>query len=270
MGGGAVPLYVDLHWIQLKASSSNLPSIPTSNSSSASSNNLNLPVSATFTGPLKTSSSETNCGRLESVDGREEKRASGSLYNLVFGHVPSQVEVQNAIHGLQNFMLGKSSSGSELKWLEQKLDGFDPRLLLSQGYRRFCDAFQLLYTDPTIKRLVVSLVCDKAIWDAVMKNESVRNFQWKPYTVDYGGPQSSDEEPDLAAHILRWILDATKAKVIELIEKFRSLVNELFQPPDKENPKEGNKEQMEEKVRSSLLLSVVIILIVVVARIPIA
>jgi hypothetical protein len=74
----------------------------------------------------------------------------------------------------------------------------------------------------------------------------------------------------LAANILRWILDATRTKVIELIEKFLSLVNELFQPPDKENPKEGNKEQMEEKVRSSLLLSVVIILIVVVARIPIA
>ena len=110
MGGGAVPLYVDLHRIQhriqLKASSSNLPSIPTSNSSSASSsNNLNLPVSATFTGPLKTSSSETNCVRLESVDGREEKKASGSLYNLVFGHVPSQVEVQNAIHGLQKSVL---------------------------------------------------------------------------------------------------------------------------------------------------------------------
>uniref|UniRef100_A0A2N9FK98 Uncharacterized protein n=1 Tax=Fagus sylvatica TaxID=28930 RepID=A0A2N9FK98_FAGSY len=264
MGGGAVPLYVDLHRIQLKASSSNLPSIPTSNSSSASSsNNLNLPVSATFTGPLKTSSSETNCGRLESVDGREEKRASGSLYNLVFGHVPSQV-----------FMLGKSSSGSELKWLEQKLDGFDPRLLLSQGYRRFCDAFQLLYTDPTIKdagsipylagpRLGIRPLA-RPIGAKVVPHHAQLGL------IDYGRPQSSDEEPDLAANILRWILDATRTKVIELIEKFLSLVNELFQPPDKENPKEGNKEQMEEKVRSSLLLSVVIILIVVVARIPIA
>ena len=44
-----------------------------------------------------------------------------------------------------------------------------------------------------------------------------------------------------------WILDATKAKVIELIEKFLSLVNELFQPPKNNNPIEGNKEQMEEK-----------------------
>ena len=46
-----------------------------------------------------------------------------------------------------------------------------------------------------------------------------------------------------------WNLDATKAKVIELIEKFLSLVNELFQPPKGNNPTEGNKEQMEEKIR---------------------
>ncbi|KAF3954816.1 hypothetical protein CMV_019894 [Castanea mollissima] len=88
---------------------------------------------------------------METVDGREEKRATGSLYNLVFGQVPSQLEIENAIHALQNFMLGKSSSGSELKWLEQKLDCFDPRLLLSQGYRRLCDAFQMLQTDPIVK-----------------------------------------------------------------------------------------------------------------------
>ena len=48
-------------------------------------------------------------------------------------------------------MLGKSSSGSELKWLEPKLDCFDPKLLLSQGYRRLCHAFRLLLTDPTVK-----------------------------------------------------------------------------------------------------------------------
>ena len=62
------------------------------------------------------------------------------------------------------------------------------------------------------------------------------------------------------------ILDATRAKDIELIEKFLSIVNELFQPPKRNNPIEGNKEQMKEKFRSSLLLSVVILLIAVVAQ----
>ena len=63
-----------------------------------------------------------------------------------------------------------------------------------------------------------------------------------------------------------WILDATRAKDIELIEKFLSIVNELIQPPKRNNPIEGNKEQMKEKFRSSLLLSVVILRIVVVAQ----
>nr|POE67570.1 hypothetical protein CFP56_65017 [Quercus suber] len=215
---------------------------------------------------MQCSSHSETCGKLETVDGREEKGATGSLYNLVFGQVPSQLEIENSIHALQNFMLGKSSSASELKWLEQKLDCFDPRLLLSQGYRRLCDAFQMLQTDPTVKRLVVSLASDKAVWDAILRNESVREFQWTPYAVNYVRPLISNEEPDLATRILKWILDATKAKVIELIEKFLSLVNELFQPPKSNNPTEGNKEQMEEKIRSSLLLSVVILLIAVVAR----
>ncbi|XP_030963119.1 uncharacterized protein LOC115984291 isoform X1 [Quercus lobata] len=275
MGGGA--LHIDLPTMQFKTSSSNLPYVPPSSSSSSSKNNLNLPVSATFAGNLTTSCSATRCsshsetcGKLETLDGREEKRATGSLYNPVFGQVPSQLEIENAIHALQNFMLGKSSSGSELKWLEQKLDYFDPRLLLSQGYRRLCDAFQLLQTDPTVKRLVVSLASDKAVWDAILRNESVREFQWTPYAVNYVRPLISNEEPDLATRILMWILDATKAKVIELIEKFLSLVNELFQPPKSNNPTEANKEQMEEKIRSSLLLSVVILLIAVVARVQTA
>ena len=38
-----------------------------------------------------------------------------------------------------------------------------------------------------------------------------------------------------------WILNATRATGIELIEKFLSLVNELFQPPKRNNPTEGNK-----------------------------
>ena len=107
MGGGA--LHIDLPKMQFKTSSSTLPSLPPSSSSSSSSkNNLNLPVSATFAGNLTTSCSATRCsshgetcGKLETVDGREEKRATGSLYNLVFGQVPSQLEIENAIRALQ-------------------------------------------------------------------------------------------------------------------------------------------------------------------------
>lgn len=85
-----------------------------------------------------------------------------------------------------------------------------------------------------------------------------------------GGPQSSNEEPDLGAQMWRWIRDITKVKVQELFEKFQSLMSEIFQPPENErgnHPAADKKDQLEDKVRSSLLLSVVVLLIVVVARV---
>jgi len=262
-------MHIDIPMIQHKSSPSNFPSLPPSSSSF----NLNHPISVPCTGPLRTSCSTPSCsrhsetsGRPETVDGTEQKRATGSLHNLVFGHVPSQSEVESAINALLNFIIGESSSGSALKCLQQKLDCFDPRQLLSHGYGRVCDAFRLLQTDPAIKRLVLSLATDKAVWDAVMKNELVQLLRGSLYTVDCKRPQCSNEEPDLAASILRWILDATKAKVLELIEKFLWLVNDVFQPPKGAKPKNGNKEETEDKVRSSLLLSIVILFIVVLAR----
>ena len=63
-----------------------------------------------------------------------------------------------------------------------------------------------------------------------------------------------------------WIWDGAKEN-FDFIEIFLFLVKGLIQPPKSNNPTEGNKEQLEEKFRSSLLLSVVILLIAVVARV---
>lgn len=84
-----------------------------------------------------------------------------------------------------------------------------------------------------------------------------------------GLPQSENEEPELSTRIMRWIMDVTKAKIMQLIETFQSLVNEMFLPPETPpsvNPTADDEDQFEAKVRSSLLLSVVILLIVVVTR----
>lgn len=72
----------------------------------------------------------------------------------------------------------------------------------------------------------------------------------------------TSEEPEIAATILQFLWNITKTKVMELIGKFLSLMNEIEKPAE-----EKNKDQLEDKVRSSLLLSVVILLIVVVARV---
>ncbi|KAF3440059.1 hypothetical protein FNV43_RR18337 [Rhamnella rubrinervis] len=269
-------MHTDLPFIQLRNSSPKLPSL---SSPSSSSSNIYLPDSAYHVVSFKPSSSSSSssccccgsktCRKLEAVNGNDN-RATGFSSNSVFGTAPSQYEVEDAISSLHNFMYGISSSGSELKWLMQMLDCHVPRELLSYGQRSVNDAFQLLQTDHLVKKMVVSLSSDKALWDAIMKNELVRKLRESLCADETGGPQTSNEEPDLGAQIWRWIWDITKVKVLELFEKFQSLMREILQPPENERgnqPAADNKDQLEDKVRSSFLLSVVILLIVVVARV---
>ncbi|KAJ4727219.1 Uncharacterized conserved protein (UCP012943) [Melia azedarach] len=266
MGGGA--MNIDLPMIQFCTSSST--------SSSPSTSNLNFPVLANHTATLKQSCTASSCSchsdsckKLDCVDKTEGKRASGSLDNSVFGSVPSNSEVESAVAALQSFVRG-ISAGPEFKWLQPVLGGRDPRILLAQGYGgRVYDTIRMLQTDPSVKRLVVSLSSDKAVWDAVMNNELVRKLRESPYpAAENRRRRSSAEVTNLAAEVFRWISDITKAKLTELIEKFQALVDEVFKPLEKENPnpEEENGGDLEEKVRSSLVLSVMILLIVVVAR----
>lgn len=78
-------------------------------------------------------------------------------------------------------------------------------------------------------------------------------------------PQISDE-PELSIDILSWILEIIKVKVVELIENFQSLMNDLLQSPKIEKAALDDAE-LKGKVRSSMLLSVVILLIVILARV---
>ncbi|XP_004306975.1 PREDICTED: uncharacterized protein LOC101311511 isoform X2 [Fragaria vesca subsp. vesca] len=260
MGGGTVR--IDFPIINIKPSSSS------TDTNKIISNILNFPVSNSYVGAVKPSpcsASQCYCGnetcrkKSKLVYGNEEKRASGSLISSsVFGSVPSQFEVQTAIASLLNFILGGNSPQSELQWLQKLVDSCVTRKLLSYGHRKVYDAFQLLQADPSVQRLVLSLSSDKALWDAITNNELVKKLQEPP----------ADSEPDLAACIIGWIMEMTKAKVLELVEKFQSLVYDVFLPRETKggNLEVENKNEFEEKVRSSLLLSIVTILIVVVAR----
>ncbi|KAL9429940.1 hypothetical protein AB3S75_025346 [Citrus x aurantiifolia] len=267
MGGGA--MHIDLPMIQFCTSSSKLPS-----PSSSSSFNLNFPVSANNNSALKQTCTSCSCSchndrcqKLDSVDRSEEEREGGLSDNTVFGPVPSNIEVENAVAALQSFMDRISSFGTELKWL---LGRCDPAISLSQGQgygRGVYDAFRMLQSDPSVKRLVVSLSSDRGVWEAVINNELVRKLRESLYAADNALKHNSDEEPNMAADILKWILDTTKAKVTELIEKFQALMDQVFKPFDSDqNPTEETRGDLEDKVRSSFLLSIVILVIVVVAR----
>ncbi|XP_050153143.1 uncharacterized protein LOC126627675 [Malus sylvestris] len=268
MGGGTMPI------IHVRHSSSS--------SSSSSSNNLPVPSSSSVqVGPIKPSCTCSYCfcdsGSETCRKHEQDKRASRtSLPSSVFGPVPSRFEVENAILALLSFLQGiTSSSQSELQWLQPILDSCVTRKLLSYGHRKVYDAFQSLQTDPSVKRMVLSLSSDRALWDAVTNNELVKKLRQPPSSdLSVSGnegllPQSSNQEPEFAKRVIRWIMDITRAKVMELIEQFQSLVTDIFLPPEtlqEKNPTANDKDQFEEKVRSSLLLTVVILLIVVVTR----
>ncbi|XP_021281272.1 uncharacterized protein LOC110414416 [Herrania umbratica] len=269
MGGGT--MNIELPMIRFNSSSSSVPSV-----SSSSSNSLSLPVPSNHIAPLGPSSTASSssschgeiCRRLEAGGGKENKTVTGSFNNFVLGPVPSKPEVEDAVAALQNFIHGVSSSTPQLKWLQALLDSCDSRRWQSQGLGRAYDTFSLLLKEPSVKRLVVALSSDKALWDAISKNELVRKLCELPHpAVENGRAWNSTGGADLGKVILQWILDMTKAKITELVMKFQSLLNEVFQTRGSEKPDEETRDQLDETIRSSLLLSIVVLLIVIVARV---
>lgn len=236
--------------------SNNLPTLPSSSSSS----NSRFPASGNFTAPFRRHCANRLCHggvcRCEYVGGRQGERTNESFINRVFGPTPSRFEVENAIAALQSFLHGISSSGSES----------DKRIMETQRYGRIYEAFRLLQTDPSVQRMVMSLSLDKVVWDAILNNKMVRKLQEPLCAAEEESSQSSTEEPDLATHILRWILEITKAKIMELVEKFQSLVNEVLRSSEREGSTTETTDQLDEKIVSSTFLAIVILLIVVVAR----
>ncbi|XP_042496102.1 uncharacterized protein LOC122075208 isoform X2 [Macadamia integrifolia] len=155
---------------------------------------------------------------------------------------------------------------SELVGIESNLHLYNPKLSQSHRYGWVYEAFHLLQTQPSIQRMVTSLSSDKAVWDAVLNNEVVKKLKESLCIAEDSSSPSSDGSPDIAASILKWILDHTKAKVMELIEKLTKLVNDVFECPQKENNTAANTDRFEDRLRSSLMLSILVLLIVVVTR----
>ncbi|MCD7453586.1 hypothetical protein HAX54_021529 [Datura stramonium] len=165
-----------------------------------------------------------------------------------------------------------SSSGSVSDWIEPSMHICNSKLLQTYGSNRVYDAFHLLQTEPSIQKMVISLSSDKAVWDAVLNNEAVREIR-DSLKQDDNGLQAASSEDGLdksdsegTVDIISWIVVSTKEKVLEIVEKIIEFVNEWFQPPEKEKASEGNNDPFEEKLRTSFFLSVVVLLVVVVAR----
>ncbi|KAJ8900192.1 hypothetical protein K2173_024832 [Erythroxylum novogranatense] len=234
--GGGAAINVDLTLFPYKTSSSFLPS-----SSSSSSSSTSLPVSVNNNSgvPIRQSCSTAatdSCSRT-GLAHRDEIRRGRPIFDTVIERPPSRFEVETAFAALQEALV-----------------------LYASG--RVSDMFRALLREPSVQRLVVSLSSDKAVWNAIVNNEMVRRLT----TGENYRIQSCDEETDMTASILKWVMSIIKAKVAELIRNFQALMEDVCESPVRQNQGAETQNEMNHNVKSSLLLSIVIVLIVVVAR----
>ncbi|XP_073121435.1 uncharacterized protein [Henckelia pumila] len=271
------------------------------NGSSAFSSLINLPISATSgaAAPAWRACSSPTCDDLEweyvEGSGGDERAAARAFYDdFVFATVPSRDEVQHAVSALQhvagirypneeladdsgmNFPnedgssmgITKSLSSDELEsdWVEPSPYLCDYQMLQPQGSQRVYDAFHLLQTDPSVQRMVISLSSDKAVWDAVLNNDVVRELRGSITQVRESAEASPDDGSNPLKDIMEWVIENARAKIMELVNKITDIVHDIFHPSD-EGERDGIKDPVEEKLRTSLLLSVVVLLIVVINRV---
>ncbi|XP_076892865.1 uncharacterized protein LOC143544718 isoform X2 [Bidens hawaiensis] len=185
-----------------------------------------------------------------------------------FGPVPSQFEVQNAIFDLQRAINGFCEINEIGEIMEQCSYDSPTTVMKSLGQKRLVDAYHLLQTDPLVQRLVRSISSDPQVWDAILKNDAVQDFQRSlPLTEIEEECTDYKQESNSTSVIIKWIFAIMKSKIIEFIEKLEIFVFErVYSATKKTTSTMKDDDILEEKVRSSLLLSVVVLVIVLVTR----
>ncbi|CAN8230594.1 unnamed protein product [Cochlearia groenlandica] len=292
------------------SSSSNASVSHKQGSSSSGSNNLtisasslsplNLPVAVTtgWSGGCGGGAfSYVNSGVYDDFEWVSEEEEDESM----FGSVPSVDEVHDAVSALQHVfddssytrlvyrengdgneshiatrMVDKAPSfGTELDWVEPSMQLCHSRILKPHAYDHVYNAFDLLRTEPSVQRMVMSLSSDKAVWEAVMNNEVVREIRELYNNGINEDEESSDETPretNAAMDFIKWVFDNTMVKATEVFEKITKVVTELFNSHHHNNGvNEKGKDAkfnswLEEKLRTSVLLSIVVLLVVMVSR----
>ncbi|XP_009138932.1 uncharacterized protein LOC103862954 [Brassica rapa] len=271
--------------------------------SAASGSLLNFPVAATA-GWSGGAFSFINSGAYEDFEWVSEEGTEED--DSVFGSVPSVDEVHDAVSALQQVFDGSSFSqlvrdkyesypengggnqspiatgmvhqapsfGSDSDWMEPSVQLCHSRVLQPHAYDQVYNAFDLLRTEPSVQRMVISLSSDKAVWDAVMNNEVVREIKDLYNNGISQDEESSDETPgenNAAVDFIKWVFDNTMVKANEVFKKITRLVVELLNSHNDDGVNKKGKDAkfnnwLEEKLKTSVLLSIVVMLVVMVSR----
>ncbi|KAL8051016.1 hypothetical protein ABFX02_06G118400 [Erythranthe guttata] len=132
--------------------------------------------------------------------------------------------------------------------------------------RAVYDAFHLLHTQTSVQRMVVSLSSDKALWDAVMNNEAVKDLRRSLHqdnnvvVGESSGEGSGGSNP--VKDLLSWIVANAKSRMMQLIDTMAKFVSQYFELQNEEE----KGDPLDEKLKTSLLLSIIVLFVVVVTR----
>jgi hypothetical protein len=157
---------------------------------------------------------------------------------------------------------GDQLSESEfVDWIEPSLQLCNTSLLQPFMLDRLYDAFHVFQTDPSVQRMVMSLTSDKAVWDAVMNNEVVREL--------ISNAERSEEDSGSAANFLRRLFERSAVKIMDAMERVTKYVTDLFNvvPGDETVVLASGAAPKMEKLQMTVLLAIVVLLIVLVTRV---
>ncbi|KAL7147584.1 hypothetical protein ABFS83_06G117400 [Erythranthe nasuta] len=230
-------------------------------------------------------------------DSSSEERARVFYDDFVFGTAPSTDEVHHAVSALQQ-VIGQSSCGRfpntnldenigrdevvgngigferlnsspecEMDWIEPLSNEYNSKILQPRGSnsRAVFDAFHLLHTETSVQKMVISLSSDKALWDAVMNNEAVKDLrrslhQDENVVGESSGEGSGGSNP--VKDLLSWIVVNAKSRMMQLINTMAKFVSQYFELQNEEE----KGDPLDEKLKTSLLLSIIVLFVVVVTR----
>ncbi|KFK27904.1 hypothetical protein AALP_AA8G445200 [Arabis alpina] len=189
---------------------------------------------------------------------------------VVTDKAPEIEEVEEAFSALQLMFNDDDdddkSEDEELDfvdWIEPPLHLCNTtRLLQPYMLDRLYDSFHLFQTDPSVQRMVMSLASDRAVWDAVMNNEVVRELITN---ID-----RSDKDTGSAATFIRRLFKRSAIKIIDAMETVTKYVTDLFNvvvPGDETVVLATGPAPVMEKLQMTVLLTVVVLLIVLVTRV---
>ncbi|KAH0456544.1 hypothetical protein IEQ34_014451 [Dendrobium chrysotoxum] len=229
----------------------------------------------------------------ETIEGEDEEVEMEERFErFVFGPVPTTQEAEEAVSAIQQMfipvpfgeiiershheqeevkdkavtstkILPRSlSTESQSDWIEPVMHLYSSKNCQSREREKVLDAFRLLQMNPSIQKVVVSLSSDRAVWDAVMKNEVVQEFKKSFYEAESKSQYPNEEDAHPVNGILKWIVDA-KAKIMEVLDKIAKHLSKMFHS-------HGAKDELDifdHVLQSSFVLSVLVFIVVVMNRV---